>query len=677
MIRLRPTRRFLVRGLVFSAVVLLISIAGLVAAWFAWPLPEGMLEPGPPGAMALDRSGGVLLDVTGEDEQRRLPIHLADAGPWIPHAVIAAEDAAFRRHHGIDLPAVAGAMRDNILAGRVVRGASTITMQVAGLRLGHPRTFRGKAIEGFRALQIEAEYAKDDILEAWLNIAPFGGNLVGVEAASRAWLGKSAGSCSLSESALLVGLPNSPERFRPDRHPQAALDRRDVVLERMLEHGFISEVEYQKAIQEVILVRGSMANRNDVHAGWMALGRSGRGRVIRTTIDPNLQSIAEGVVQRHADRLPDHLDIALALVDLDTSRLHAVVGSSDFADPRDGQVNGVVARRSPGSALKPFVYATAFEARRLAPSSIVDDAEVDLAGWRPENIDQQYLGEMTAADALRLSRNTPAIRIASEIGFSNVIATLRRCGLKVPLGAADHFGVSMVVGGMETTPLDLLAAYATLARGGTHVPIRLLDGPAPEPRRVLSPETCAAVERCLAGPATDVQSVLPFLAAKTGTSSGHRDAVAAGWNRRYAAVVWVGRFDGGSDPALLGSDAALPVLEELLCHPQISTVRTDRMADAVDWQIHRPVGRSSPRVPAIIEPRNGDRLIAMDGSVEITPKLRVSGEGETLFLNGRPVDGARLRLKPGRYQLRVVEPGKTPHVIAIEVASEVLEGSFD
>ena len=663
----RHIRKWVIKALQLSACALVGLPVSLVIAWHVWPLPAGMLAYGPAGAMVVDQSGGVLLDITGEDEQKRLPIRLQEAGHWIPKAVVAVEDASFFEHIGIDFSSVLSSVKDNLKAGRIVRGASTITMQVAGLRLGHPRTFTGKAIEGFRALQIEAEYDKADILQAWLNIAPFGKNIVGIEAASQGWLGKSAADCSLSESALLVGLPNSPERFRPDRYPEQALTRRDIVLKRMRAEGCISESQYASALDEIILIKGSMGIRNDVHAGWMALGRAGRGQVITTTIDPELQSIAERVVSEHAQALPPHVDIAVALVDLETSKLQAVVGSSDFTDAHHGQVNGVTSRRSPGSALKPFVYAAAFEDRRLAPLSLVDDAEIDLAGWRPENIDHRYVGEMTAAHALRLSRNTPAIRIAAELGFSNVVAILRRCGIHVPMGARDTFGVSLVVGGMEVAPLELLGAYAAIARGGEYVPIRLLEGPAPKPRRVFSPETCAAVERCLVGVPTDVQTVLPFIAAKTGTSSGHRDAVAAGWNRTYAAVVWVGRFDGGSDPVLMGAETALPVLEDLLRDPRIVTTRTHREADSMTWEVRKPVGRVTPRVPAIIEPRHGDRLVATDGPVSITPRLHTSGKGATLFVNGQPVDADHLELPHGSHELRIVERGRDPHAITIEV----------
>ena len=669
MMRWRPSRRVVRWALGCSAGMVVLIGGGGVFLWHVFALPEGMLHAGPPGALAMDRSGGVLLDVTGQDEQRRLPIALADAGRWIPLAVIAAEDQSFHDHGGVDVSAVAGALWANVRAGRIVRGASTITMQVAGMKLGHPRTWSGKAVEAFRALQIEAAYTKDEIIQSWLNMAPFGGNLVGIEAASRAWFGKPAKRCSVSEAALLAALPNAPARLRPDRFPDAALARRNLILGRMLECAFITPDEHADALEEVVMFRTPETAANDRHVGWMALGRSPGRALLQTTIDSELQALAEGVVRRHARELPEQLDIAMVLVDLETAGIEALVGSSNFADLRNGQVNGALAMRSPGSALKPFVYAAAFEAGRLSPESIVDDAPLDLAGWRPRNIDRVWLGEMTAAQALRLSRNAPALRVASDIGLPSVQSVLRRCGVQTSNRQVARAGLSLAVGGVEVSPLDLVEAYATLARGGVHMPIRLLEDEPEVRHRVLSEQTCAAIEACLAGPASDAALAMPLVAAKTGTSSGHRDAVAAGWNRRLAAVVWVGRFDDGGDPLLLGADAALPMLRELLRHPSLATTRTPR--PYARWLVRRAVGRSSERVPAILEPRAGEVFCALGGSITLTPQLRTASDQAVLFLDGAPVKAGSLRLGTGDHEFRLVEPGYPPHAIKIQVQRPV------
>ncbi|MFB0985900.1 MAG: transglycosylase domain-containing protein [Phycisphaerales bacterium] len=382
-----------------------ISVTVFTMAWLAFPLPLDMLHPGEGGGLVMDTEGGSLLDVVADDGQRRLHLQIHDAGPWICDAIIATEDLSFYSHLGVDPIAILGAMRDNVIAGRVVRGASTITMQVAGLKLGHPRTMPGKAVEAFRALQIEQQYEKEDILEAWMNLASFGGNLVGAETASRAWFGKSLADCSLSEAALLAGLPNSPERFRPDRHPRAARNRRDLVLDRMLGAGMIDDQQHQYAVQTPVVIQEERGSENLQHAGWMALRSGGRGRAIETTIDPNTQSILERIVAHHTAILPRDLDIAVVLVETASGEIRGLIGSSDPLDRRDGQVNGATARRSPGSALKPFIYAAAFEAGRLSPDSIVDDVPIDISGWRPRNIDRGHRGSMPASEALRRRRS--------------------------------------------------------------------------------------------------------------------------------------------------------------------------------------------------------------------------------------------------------------------------------
>ena len=667
-------RRVARRAAVTVGVLAIGGVAGFAALWHLFPIPEDMLHPGPGGSLVLDAEGGVLVDTVAADDQRRLPIALSDAGPWIPAAVIAVEDASFRSHAGVDPTAILAAIKSNLGAGRIVRGGSTITMQVAGMRLGHPRTIPGKAVEAFRALQIDAAFDKDDILETWLNMAPFGGNLVGVEAASRGWFEKPASACTLAEAALLAGLPNSPERFRPDRHPDAAMRRRSVVLDRMLAEGLVDETQHARADAEPVIVRRRDAVGNDRHVGWMAIDAAGRGRVIETTIEPIRQEIVESIVAAHARTLPSECDISVVLADTATGEIRALVGSSDPLDPRDGRVNGATSRRSPGSALKPFLYAAAFEDHRLAPDSIVDDAPADFAGWRPRNVDRRHLGRMPASEALRTSRNLPALLVARGLGPDRIERVLQDVGLPIDAADLERSGLAIAVGGVELRPIELAEAYATLARGGVHRPLRLLrstsdsdDLASTATRRVLSERTCAAIESCLAGPAIDDAEVLPFMAAKTGTSSGHRDAIAAGWNRRWTAVVWVGRFDGRSDPELLGADAARPILHDLLHHPLFATPRTPRPFESWAVADDRSIGRlGPPRIPEIVEPADGTVLLAIDGVARIRPTIE-HGPTAKLFLDGRPVEFEPLALRPGRHELRVVEPGRNPHAVTIDV----------
>ena len=664
--RFRRLRRLLMASLVTTTFGGVLATVLFTAAWVLFPLPDRFLAPGDPGALVLDASGGVLLDIVGADEQHRLAITLEQAGPWIPEALIAVEDHAFRSHIGIDPGAILGALGSNLAAGKVVRGGSTITMQVAGLRLQHPRTYAGKAIEAFRALQIEARHDKDRILEAWLNTASFGGNLVGIETASRAWLGKPAAACSIAEAALLVGLPNAPERFRPDRHPEAAIRRKNIVLDRMLASGVISSAQHQVARAEELLIHRRDSSGNRRHVGWVALQRSGRGRVLETTVDPTLQAVVESVVEQHARDLPTEVDISVVLVEVASGSIRAMVGSTDPMDPRDGQVNGATSRRSPGSSLKPLIYAMAYDRHRLAPESIVLDAPLDYAGWRPGNIDRRYRGRMTAAEALRSSRNTPALRITDELGLASVIAGLRRSGIALPLDTAGHAGLSIAVGGVEVRPLDLAEAYTMLARGGLHQPLRLIESEPATPTRVFSTEACRAVECSLAPDPGLEGGALPFVVAKTGTSSGLRDALAAGWNARYAVVTWVGRFDGGSDPILMGSRSALPILDSLLTHPTLRTNRPTRKAS--DWIVRNQVGAGlATTLPRLLEPRNGDCIVASGTTVRIDPRIETDGRPTVLLLDGRPIELGPITVGIGTHELRVISGTNPPHTIEFTV----------
>lgn len=662
--RLIPSRRCVLRCCGVLSCAVAVSGIAFICLWYAYPLPTGMLDPGPPGSLSLAQDGDVLLDITAHDEMRRLPIGLNDMSPWLPLALIAAEDARFASHIGIDPIAIISSLCDNIASGRVVRGASTITMQVAGMKLGHPRSWSGKAVEGFRALQIEVAYDKQEILGAWLNMASFGGNLIGIESASRTWFGKPASTCTLAESAFLVGIPKSPERFRPDRNLSKAIARRDEVLGRMLLTNVIDQQRYEQAVSSQPLLNRSGRPSNDDHAGWLATQHD-TAPIRHTTIDPTLQNIAKTIANRHLIRLPGELDIAVVLVDLRTSSVRALIGSADYWDPQDGQINGAVSLRSPGSTLKPFVYAAAFEAGRLSPNSIVDDTPLDINGWRPRNIDRTWRGPLTAADALVESRNTPAIRIGRDLGIGHVAATMRRCGLRLPESTEGSAGLSLIVGGMEITPWNLAEAYATIARGGEHLPIHLIEDAATPRRRALSHDTCRAIEECLAGKPTDADSIMPFLAAKTGTSSGHRDAIAAGWNRNWAAVVWIGRFDDKGDPVLLGADAALPILQELLHHPATATTRSD--SHWSPWIVRRPVGRSAPRQLAILEPRDGDILYSIDIVTTITPRLLGHTNKSVLFLDGSPVQNKSIVVSAGQHELRLAQFGHEPHAIRFEV----------
>jgi penicillin-binding protein 1C len=575
---------------------------------------------------------------------------------------VAVEDERFGWHPGVDPFAAVRAVGQNLRAGRVVSGASTITMQVCRMIENRPRTWKAKIIEALRALQLERILSKEEILETYLNIAPYGGNIRGVEEAARIYFGKSASDLSLGEAALLAGLPKAPSGYRPDRHPEAAWARRRTVLRRMRERDMITDAERATAEAEPIVISGSPRERIAPHAGWLALRRRPSGG--RTTIHIPIQREVERLAAENVRRLSAGTDQAVVVIEIETGGIVALLGSADFADPVDGQVNGVLARRSPGSTLKPFIYATAFQMRRLSPDSTVYDVPIERAGWAPKNFDRTFSGEITSDEALRRSLNVPAILVAEGVGLYRCLGTMRAAGIRLPPDAEERGGLGIAVGTVEVSLLDLANGYATIGRGGLMRRPRLFVDERSEALRVLDGNVCAALNGILSSRRVRPRGMeglapgdVPWFMWKTGTSSGRRDAWAVGHNSRYAAGVWVGRFSGAGQFEYVGSDAAEPLLAELFALPTLRCSRAPESHRA--WRVRRPLDppHSADRRLRILSPRANTVYLALDGKTVIRP---VANRGGALlwFLNGRLLDEGRtdrLVLAPGCYELRCVD----------------------
>ncbi len=513
-----------------------------------------------------DASGRVFYESVGVDDQWRRPIPLEDMGRWLPLATTAVEDERFRSHPGVDLIAIARASLSNADAGRVVSGASTITMQLARMADPRPRNLSTKVLEALRAVDLERWKTKDQVLESYLNLAPYGGNLRGVDIAARRWFDKQPADLSLSEAALLAGLPQSPERLRPDRFPDKALKRRNHVLDRMHTQAFITEAMWIRArASEIGLVPARRAASAPHFAAW-ALSRQPNGG--RTTLDLELQRMVEEILARNSLNWPAHTQAAVVVVENATSSVRAQVGSLDPNGRLEGQVDGARARRSPGSTLKPFVYAAAFESGRLSPNDTVLDEPLDLAAWRPENFERGSEGEVSVRAALRRSLNLPALRVAQLAGLVRTTGVLSSCGVDLPADATSRAGLALVTGGAEVRLIHLVEAYATLARGGEHRRLRLFEEEAAPSTQVLSTETADALADILSSehgaPAGwDRARGQADFSWKTGTSAGHRDAWALGFDETHTVGVWVGRFAGAGDAQYVGGRVAEPVLTEI------------------------------------------------------------------------------------------------------------------
>ena len=531
------------------------------------PFPSEKLSRLPTAVVLADRHGEPLrvrLGVGGFDCR---PGYRPEPEHWISKAIVAAEDRRFWTHSGVDPVALARAVAQNAFAGRRVSGASTLSTQVIRMAEPRRRSLATKAIEAFRAMQLERRCGKREILAHYLDRAPFGGNLVGIEAAARRYFGKGAEELSLAEAAMLAGLPQSPSRLRPDRHPERAKRRQGYVLERMEACGFITASQREEAWAQPLDVRPGRYPFRAPHFCDLAgvpLKPTGCGAVA-TTLDAEWQAMAEEILERRLGGVAT--GGAVVAIDVKSGAVRALVGSPSYGEARSGQVNGAVAPRAAGSTLKPFAYALAFDRGLATPGTMLADVPMRFRDFDPRNFSLDFRGMASARDALVQSLNLPAIEIQRRVGQERLWSTLRELGLSTISKPADHYGIGLVLGGAEVRLLDLANAYAALARGGEWAPPRFVESSSPlATKRVFSPEACWLVSDILSGEeramdatghAADVR--LPPLAWKTGTSAGFRDAWTIAWNAETVVGVWVGHANGEASDAFVGRMVATPI----------------------------------------------------------------------------------------------------------------------
>lgn len=569
--------------LIAGAGGLLVAAAlGVALLGVVFPFPRADLVRFPAATILADCQGNPLRMKLGpHDTDCRLTYHPSPQGDWIGRAVVAAEDQRFWSHPGIDPLALLRAVVQDCVARRAVSGASTLSTQVIRLMEPRRRTVRAKVIEMFRALQLERVEGKQAILEQYLNRAPFGANLVGIESASHRYFGKRASDLSLAEAALLAGMPQSPTRLRPDRFPERARKRQAYVLDRMVALGMITAAQRREAGSEPLVVRRdaypfSAPHFCDAVLDRLQSGRGAGGGVVRTTLDPALQRLAERVVEQHRASFGQEGIHGAAVVVLETrtGSVRALVGSPDYHDSlHAGQVNGALAPRSAGSTLKPFAYALAMDQGRLTPGLVVADVPRQFRDSVPVNFDGGFSGLVKAREALSRSLNIPALTVVEEEGVDEFLRVLRALGLSTLDKDAAHYGLGLAIGNGSVRLLDLANAYACLARGGVWRPFRLVEElpPAGVGRRVFSGEAAWLISEMLGGDERAATTTghradarLPRLAWKTGTSSGFRDAWVVGYNPDLVIAVWVGNPDGQSSPALVGARSAVPLMWELV-----------------------------------------------------------------------------------------------------------------
>jgi penicillin-binding protein 1C len=562
-----------------TAVGAFAAAAALVAIWLLLPFPADLLARPPQSTVLLDRHGEPLRVFLAPGSVHHVWAPYAELGEWLPKAIVAAEDQRFWRHPGIDGLALARAVRQNAMHLRRVSGASTISTQVIRMAMPRARTFATKCREFFLATQMERSLSKTEILEQYLNRAPFGANLVGAEAASVRYFGKRARDLSLPEAALLAGLPQSPTRHRPDIHPESAARRRAYVLARLLATGAITAEQRVSALRTPLptslLPHPFAAPHFCEEVMRLAAGRLAGGRV-PTTLDAEIQRKAEAALQQGLAGLRDVHGGAIVVLDTETAEVLALVGSHDVHDTfRAGRFNHALAWRSPGSALKPFAYALAIDQGRITPASALADIPRQFTAYQPANFDGGFRGVVSAREALVQSLNIPAldlVQACSPAAFHAVLADLGIAS-RTPR-TTGRLGTGAVLGNTDVRLLDLTGAYADLGRRGLHrapvfapwLPLACATNGAP-----LSPEASWIVLDMLSGAdraqtETGHQADVPRrrVAWKTGTSSGLRDAWTLAVTPTYTLGVWLGNSDGRPAAALVGVEAAAPLAFNLL-----------------------------------------------------------------------------------------------------------------
>ena len=547
----------------WSAASLLLVVASLWLADRLWPLP---LPKDDLARVVLAEDGTPLWRFADANGVWRYPVHVEDVSPLYLDALLTYEDRWFFQHPGVNPLALGRAAWQNLSGGRVLSGGSTLSMQVARLLDPHERTLPGKLRQLWRTAQLEWHLSKPQILELYLNRAPFGGTLQGVAAASWAYLGKAPQQLTRSEAALLAVLPQAPSRLRPDRHPQRAQVARDKVLRRLAEYQVWPQPAVDEALEEPLLLAPRL---EPSLAPLLArrLNRPGSPPLIRTMIDASLQRRLEDLLLGWRARLPDHTSAAIVVVETENMAVRAYLGSVDINDARRfGHVDMITAMRSPGSTLKPFLYGMAMDAGLIHSESLLQDVPRRYGDYRPGNFSMGFSGPVSASAALVTSLNLPAVQLLEAYGPKRFAADMRNGGVPLSLPALAEPNLALILGGAGSRLEDLVSGYSALAREGRSANLRLQPDDELRERRMLSPGAAWVIRRILSGqarPDRDPHADLvlrPQLAWKTGTSYGFRDALAIGVGPRYLIGVWIGRPDGTPVPGQFGLASAAPLM---------------------------------------------------------------------------------------------------------------------
>ena len=584
--------------------------------------------------LVVDRNGKLLRPFITKDGFWRLPVTSADVDPRFLAMLIAYEDKRFYEHGGVDPRAIARAVWQALSHGRIVSGGSTLTMQVARLLEPRPeRRISDKLAEMIRATQLESRLSKQQILDLYLTLAPYGGNIEGTRAASLAYFGKEPKRLSTAEGALLVALPQAPESRRPDRNPKAAAAARNRVIARLQGDGLVNRDQAEAASLEEAPEGRLAFPMLSPHVAERLARQEQPGAVIDTSIDRDLQSSLETLARERAIAIGSGVAAAIVVADNQTGAIRAHVGGTGYFDSvRAGQMDLALALRSPGSTLKPFIYGLAFEDGAVHPETLIDDRAVRYGAYAPENFDDSFHGTVTVRTALQQSLNVPALQILNVVGPDRLSARLTNAGVRLVLPENAGPGLAVGLGGAGVRLTDLAALYLALARGGEPVALswRMSERrSAPPLRRLFEPAATWMIGDVLKGAPAPQNALGGQIAFKTGTSYGYRDAWAVGYDGATTIAVWVGRPDGAAVPGVVGRLAAAPILFEA-------------------FQRLGPARKALPPAPpgAVIARTNELPAALQRFRPNALPQVASKGEGDAPPAIAFPPDGARIELGP-------------------------------
>jgi penicillin-binding protein 1C len=659
-----------------AAAVLCLAIVGTAGGWISSLGPARIGKDLQFSPRVTDRNGRLLRAYTTSDGRWRLPARIADVDPRFFDMLFAYEDRRFREHHGVDALALVRAAVQLVASGHIRSGGSTLTMQVA--RLLEPRsgrTLAAKLHQIVRAVELERALTKDQILALYLELAPYGGNIEGIRAASLTYFGKEPRRLTLGEAALLVALPQSPEARRPDRSVNAARVAKDRVLDRFaaLSRVPIDEISVAKA--EMVPTGRRPMPMLAAHAADRAIGEGSTDNEVRLTIDADLQKSLEELTRERMRGLaltlgPD-VSLAMLVVDNKDGAVVARVGSPDYFDARRaGQVDLTRTLRSPGSTLKPFIYGLGFEDGFVHPETLIDDRPIRYGAYAPQNFDFTFRGTVTVRAALQLSLNLTALAVLDRVGASRLTARLLSAGASLILPEGEAPGLAIGLGGAGITLSDLVMLYSGVARLGTTLPVvdRLVERgsqAARDERRLMEPVAAWYVANILLGTPPPDNGVPGRIAFKTGTSYGYRDAWSVGFDGAHTIGIWVGRPDGAPVPGLVGRNAAAPILFDAfarlpsppsaLPRPPAGALMTTNAKLPPPLKHFAALDREGAGSGMhILFPPDGARIELAEGNAGPAPvALKLSGGTLplTILVNGNPA------LAPARQNLFFKPPG--------------------